>query len=173
MPIPIETLRSAAPRYRATMAKSLLEASTQGLQTVFLCHSHRDEALVKGLMALFQESDWNVYVDWADTSMPETPSRQTAARIKRKIVDCDFFLLLATDNSMTSRWCPWEIGYADGKKQIESILLLPTTDGLKTFGNEYLELYRHIDMGDVGKLGVWEPTQEKGFLLKSLRGKKL
>lgn len=170
MPLRIETLRSAAPRYRATMAKSILEARTQGLQTVFLCHSHLDEVLVKGLMALFQESDWSVYVDWADASMPEIPSRETAARIKRKIVDCDFFLFLATGNSMSSRWCPWEIGYADGKKQIERILLLPTTEGLQTYGNEYLQLYRRIDMASVNKLGIWEPGEDKGMLIERLRG---
>lgn len=152
------------------MAKSLVEARTQGLQTVFLCHSHDDEVLVKGLMALLEESGWRVYVDWADASMPEAPTRETAARIKRKILDLDFFLFLATDNSMTSRWCPWEIGYADGKKQIERILLLPTSDGLQTYGSEYLQLYRRIDMSTVDKLGVWEPTQGKGILLENLRG---
>lgn len=172
MPIRIETLRSAAPRHRATLAKSFLEARGQGLQTVFLCHSHCDEVLVKGLLALFAEASWAVYVDWEDATLPEIPSRQTAARIKQKIVDWDFFLFLATDNSMASRWCPWEIGFADGKKQNETILVLPTIDGLKTYGNEYLQLYRHIDMGDVGKLGVWEPSQEKGILLKSLRREK-
>lgn len=172
MPIRIDTLRSAATRYRATLAKSLTEARTQGLQTVFLCHSHRDEALVKGLIALLEESGWRVYVDWADASMPEAPNRETAARIKRKIVDFAYFLFLATSNSVSSRWCPWEIGYADGTKPIERILVLPTTDdGIKTYGNEYLQLYRRIDLSSLGKLAVWQPGQTtNGVLVENLQG---
>lgn len=170
MPIRIETLRSAATRYRATQAKSLTEARTQGLQTVFLCHSHHDEVLVKGLIALFEESGWRVYVDWTDSSMPEVPNRETAVRIKRKIVDFAYFLFLATNNSVSSRWCPWEIGYADGTKPIERILVLPTTDGLKTYGNEYLQLYRRIDLSSLGELAVWQPGQTAdGVLVKNLR----
>lgn len=170
MPIRIETLRTAATRYRGTQAKSLTEARTQGLQTVFLCHSHHDEALVKGLIELFEESGWRVYVDWTDSSMPEVPNRETADRIKRKIVDLNYFLFLATSNSISSRWCPWEIGYADGKKQIERILVLPTTDGFKTYGSEYLQLYRRIDLSNLSKLAVWQPGQTtNGILLENLR----
>lgn len=38
----------------------------------------------------------------------------TPATIKQKIRDLTSFLFLATPNSIASRWCPWEIGYADG-----------------------------------------------------------
>ncbi len=101
--------------------------------------------------------------------MPETPNRETAARIKQKIVDLDYFLFLATANSMSSRWCPWEIGYADGKKQIDRILMLPTTDGNRTHGNEYLQLYRRIEMSSLDKLGVWQPGQStNGVLVEHL-----
>lgn len=137
MPIPVDTLRNAASRLRVAKARTLTEARERRLQTVFLCHSHRDELLVKGVIALLEESGWQVYVDWADGSMPETPTRETAAKIKLKIVDLTYFIFLATANSMSSRWCPWEIGYADGKKQIDRILILPTTDGGRTHGSEY------------------------------------
>lgn len=118
---------------------------------------------------MLEESGWLVYVDWADASMPETPTQQTAAIIKQKILDFDYFLFLATANSMTSRWCPWEIGYADGKKQIDRILLLPTTDGTKIHGNEYLQLYRRIDLSTAGRLCVWQPGQNSnGILIEQL-----
>lgn len=169
MTITIEALRSAGTRYKAMRARTLTEARTQGLQTVFLCHSHHDELLVKGVIALLEEAGWRVYVDWADTSMPDAPNRETAARIKQKIVDFNYFLFLATNNSMSSRWCPWEIGYADGKKNIDQILIFATTDGHKIYGNEYLQLYRRIALSTQGKMGVWQPGQtENGALIENL-----
>ena len=101
--------------------------------------------------------------------MPDTPSRETASRIKYRIVEFYFFLFLATANSISSRWCPWEIGYADGKKQIDRILILPTTDGSKTHGSEYLQLYRRIEWYKKDQLVVWQPGgKTDGILLENL-----
>jgi len=164
MPIALNTLRNAIG-LRGTKAQSLLEARTLGLRTLFLCHSHLDNDLINGVIKLFSDAGWRVYVDWADPLMPDIPNRETARRIKQKIVELDYFLFLATPNSMKSRWCPWEIGYADGKKHIDKILILPTTDGVGIYGSEYLQLYRRIDKSDVGYLRVWEPGQTKSSLL--------
>lgn len=110
----LNSIRKAG-RYTTTKARTLTEARPLGFKTAFLCHSHKDQDLVKGLITLLVEAGWQIYVDWADSSMPETPNRQTAGKIKKRIEDYYFFLFLATANSMASRWCPWEIGYADGK----------------------------------------------------------
>jgi hypothetical protein len=96
-------------------------------------------------------------VDWADQSMPDSPNKDTAHKIKVKIVDHNLFLFLATKNSMSSRWCPWELGYADGKKSYDQILLIPTSDGYTTYGNEYIDIYRRIDATLNGVLAVFEP----------------
>ena len=55
---------------------------------------------------------------------------------------------------MASRWCPWELGFADGKKSLDSILIVPTSEGTSIHGNEYLSLYRHIDHNSLGHLVV-------------------
>src|SRR5262245_27456812 len=146
MPLAIDALRAAGVRPRIPMARTLNAARALNLKTAFLCHSHRDTELAQGLVALLLEAGWRVYVDWQDTEMPDTPNRETAKRIQQRIVELDYFLFLATSNSMSSRWCPWEIGYADGKKHIDRILVVPTRDGVKTHGNEYMQLYRRIDM---------------------------
>lgn len=52
--------------------------------------------------------------------MPERPNKETAQRIQGKIREIDYFLFLATENSGASRWCPWEIGYADSQKPADS-----------------------------------------------------
>lgn len=167
MPILISTLQKAAIRFSAAPTRTVREARAIGLRTVFLCHSHQDNQLVHGVIALLNESGWRVYVDWADALMPETPNRETAARIEQKIVDLDYFLFLATPNSMASRWCPWEIGYADGKKLIDQILVLPTSDSAGTHGNEYLQLYRRIDMSKQDQLAVWQPGDSNNGVLIS------
>jgi hypothetical protein len=143
------------------------EAKSRGFFTAFLCHSHRDTEFVKGLVATFHQAGWNVYVDWADPGMPDTPNRETAQRIREKIVQADFFIFLATPHSVTSRWCPWEIGYADGTKQ--RIIVVPTRDGASVHGNEYLELYEHVEFDQDRHLRVWQPGQPRGgILLESL-----
>lgn len=130
-----------------------------GWRSAFLCHSHRDVVLVTGLLRMLHNSGFQLYVDWADHEMPEKPNRETAQRIKNKIAEHHLFLFLATANSVTSRWCPWEIGYADGKKPIESIVVIPTIEGATTYGSEYLDLYRRLDLSSLGKLAVWAPGQ--------------
>ena len=125
--------------------------------------------MVRGLLNLFQEDGWRVYVDWQDPAMSEKPTRETAEKIKLTIRVMDYFLFLATPNSVTSRWCPWEIGYADGEKAVDHILIIPTTDRTGSwYGNEYLQLYRKIDQAKDGRLGVWNPNETAGVYLSTL-----
>ncbi|MER8074198.1 toll/interleukin-1 receptor domain-containing protein [Acinetobacter pittii] len=137
---------------------------------VFLCHSHRDSQYVEGFIQLLKEENIEVYVDWQDETMPEKPNRETASKIQQKIQEADYFFFLATPNSVKSRWCPWEIGYADGVKKYESIFIIPTQDKYGTYyGNEYLELYQMIDRSSKGNLCFWKPFEEYGKLLVSLK----
>ena len=159
-----EELRLAALRYAAPVARSWREAAVVGQQTAFLCHSHADRNLVLGVIELLRSSGWNVYVDWADASMPATPNTETAARIKERIVQLNWFLFLATANSMGSRWCPWEIGYADGRKPLDRIL---TSDGFTTYGSEYLGLYRRVERAADGLLAAFNPD-DSGIYLRNL-----
>lgn len=132
-----------------------------GQPTAFLSHSHKDAMLALGLQDLLNNQGWDVYLDWQDHAMPETPDAETAFNIKTAIVRADWFLFLATQNSMTSRWCPWEIGFADGKKSHDRIAIIPTQDSNGNFyGNEYLNLYNRIDI----------PSSSTGLALFDTRG---
>lgn len=165
MAIKIGTLKSAASRSaRVVVAKSLYEAAAMHKQTAFLCHSHNDQELAKGLQVLLKENGWDVYIDWQDNDLPVSPDKETAKKIQNKINQTDWFLFLATSNSTNSRWCPWEIGYADAVKNYEKILIIPTEDESgKWYGNEYLQLYKTITDASnerSGKSGyaVFQPT---------------
>lgn len=158
-------LRQASRRAPRTLARTLTEARNLSIRTAFLCHSHRDRELAQGLVTTFAENGCAVYVDWLDASMPEKPDRTTATRIQQKIVDSDLFLFLATENSMASRWCPWELGYADGKKDYDRIVIVPTRMGTTTHGNEYVEVYRRVGISDAGNVASWRPGERRGGVL--------
>ena len=120
-------------------------ANFSGKKTAFLCHSHKDEELVKGLVVLFKELGVTLYIDWQDITMPDKPNSETAKKIQSRIVQSDVFLFLATANSKASRWCPWVLGFADSSRK--NIYIIPTTDGYNSYGNEYLDLYPQINTG--------------------------
>ncbi|MNG12119.1 hypothetical protein D3C84_957110 [compost metagenome] len=100
--------------------------------------------------------------------MPDTPDAETATRIKNTIISADWFLFLATENSMASRWCPWEIGYADGKKHLNRIAIVPTVDNSgRYYGNEYLKIYNTINTPPSGGLALYD-LQGNGRWVRNL-----
>ena len=148
---------------------SLNEAQDKNLKTAFLSHSHKDRIYAKGIEAWLEENGLDVYIDWEDEEMPEVPDVRTAQRIQKKIGDCDLFLYLATENSAKSRWCPWEIGYADEVRGKNNLYIIPTTSNDGTVnGNEYLQLYRRIQINREGKLAALRPNQAYGHTLDTL-----
>jgi hypothetical protein len=172
MPISLNELRSAAGRsHRTRLYASLSEALTNSKGTAFLCHSHKDKELVQGLQVLLAENGLDLYVDWQDHHMPDTPNKQTAENIKQRIIAYDWFLFLATPNSTDSRWCPWEIGYADSKKSHDKIFVIPTTDSSGSwYGNEYLQLYRQITFASDRSLAAFPAGQaSNGIHVRYLR----
>jgi hypothetical protein len=152
-------------------AEIVNEAKASGKQTAFLCHSHKDARLAKAVQGFMAEQGWDVYIDWDDPTMPERPNRVTAAKIQERIQSLDWFLFLATQNSMSSRWCPWEIGYADGTKPTDSILIIPTRDHRTSYGSEYLDLYRHFESAQGGGYGVFRP-EGGGIMARALTPKR-
>lgn len=152
---------------RQPLRKSLPYSGRQG--TAFLCHSHVDKELAEGLQVWLAEQGVDLYIDWKDSTMPEAPNRETAQRIQRRIVSSDWFLFLATANSKASRWCPWELGYADGKKNLNQIAIVPTADGRGTYGNEYLQLYRRLDSNALNQLYLYEAGSSQGTSIGNIR----
>lgn len=139
-----------------TATKSLNEATAARKKIAFLSHSHLDQKRAKGLQVLLAEQGWDVFIDWEHSTLDGRPSKETATWLQQAIVRCDWLLYLATQNSAKSRWCPWEVGYADGKKSNASIVVVMTRDSGGTYGSEYLDLYRRIvDVN--GKLIIAEP----------------
>jgi hypothetical protein len=144
MAINQSTLLEKAAQYRESLYEDNKKLAGLGkAKSAFLCHSHDDKKLVEGLIVLFNQLNIELFVDWKVPSMHDTPNAATAKKIQDAIRSYELFLFLATAKSKASRWCPWEIGYADSSKR--RILILCTVDGAGTYGNEYLQLYEKID----------------------------
>jgi hypothetical protein len=87
-----------------------------------------------------------VYIDWLDSSMPPFTSAETADKIKKKIKECNKFILLATNSAIASKWCNWELGLGDAQKYIDRIALFPLSENSGTWnGAEYLRIYPRIE----------------------------
>jgi hypothetical protein len=123
--------------------------------TVFLSHKHKDREEVKeaaGVIEMLQNLGIKVYIDSMDNKMPSQTTGETAARIKEIIKYCDKFILLATAKAIESYWCNWELGIGDVHKFQRHIAVLPVKEkgeyNYQYKGNEYLQIYPHIDYED-------------------------
>lgn len=121
-------------------------AATKDTATVFLSHSHEDKETVEAAIRLLSSQGVTVYVDWLDPAMPSITSTETAARLKKRIREQERFVLLASDKALTSRWVPWELGIADGVREMSEIAVLPFKDSYTDWTrSEYLGLYPWIE----------------------------
>jgi hypothetical protein len=117
--------------------------------SIFLSHSHHDSDYVKDVVVFLRKMGVEVYVDWMDDTMPKETSGKTAALLKQKIKENDKFVFLATNNSIESKWCNWEIGFGDAYKYISKIALFPLKEDYTDWkGNEYLQIYPYIAESD-------------------------
>lgn len=118
--------------------------------SVFLSHKHSEIAQLKRVAFLLEKLCSWVYVDWLDPTMPQKTCGKTAENIKKKIIQYDKFILVATEGAISSKWCNWELGYGDAQKyNSEKIALFPIrNEGMDWSGSEYLEIYPVIGYVD-------------------------
>ena len=133
--------------------------------TVFISHKHDDLEDLKGILGFLEKNyNVNVYIDSQDPEMPPITSAETAFNIRRRIKDCDKFILLATNAAIESKWCNWELGYGDAQKYKEHIAMFPMkpkgTYDTAYKGTEYMSIYPHVAYFD----GSEKPVNGKNVL---------
>jgi hypothetical protein len=170
MPVLIQKLEEASSRYPLEKpAGSLDEARAAGLQTAYLCHNAKDLFLAEGLQVLLKDRGWNVFIDWDEQTMAESATSGMAENTQARIRACDWFLFLATEGSLSSQWCYWELGYAEGVKSFDSVLVIPTKNEKEVwYGGDLLQLYRHIEVTSSQRFGAFRPGEERGVLVADL-----
>lgn len=152
-------------------------------KSIFISHSHKDKRALNYLVNLLKTEvpGITLYVDWKDSSMPKKTSPETAAKLKDRIDGCDKFIFIGTNRSVKSKWCNWEIGYADKTKyKLDKMAILPVSmDDSQYEGYEYLELYPTIaraskqnktyNESELDKFVVEYTNPEGGYVWKSLK----
>lgn len=146
------------------LRKRAEERSPSG--ATFLSHSSKDEELVVGAIRILENHGGTVYVDKIDPELPPYTSEQTASTLKKRIDQTSKFVLLASKNSKESKWVPWELGIADGKKGLSKIALFPAVEqrhDTSWTSWEYMGLYRRIVWGDLKghPKPIWMVLDEK------------
>ena len=118
---------------------------------IFLSHSYTDRAIIPALKKELENFGYTVYVDWIDDKLlsRENVSKDTAKVLQKRMKQSKCLIYATSENSSTSRWMPWELGYFDGIKD-KMVGILPIKKSGNNFrddfnGEEYLGLYYYID----------------------------
>jgi len=169
-------LRSFASEILAEDRKQLRKtAKTRSVSNAtFLSHSSSDNDLVVGAIQILENHGAQVYIDEIDTTLPSNTSKKTASVLKSRIRDSKKFVLLATENSLESNWVPWELGFADGVKDLPKIALFPaveTSYQISWTKREYMGLYQRIIWGDIKEYenAMWIVLDEENNTALPLR----
>jgi len=115
---------------------------------IFLSHSYLDKSLVYAIVDLFNNAGYSVYVDWmVDTQIDRDRINATTVKtLQNRMNTCRCLAYIATGNISNSKWCPWELGYVDGKQNGRCAILPVLENQSSGFsGQEYLGIYPFID----------------------------
>ena len=129
---------------KAVITESMESYKETDTFDIFLSHSSSDSDLVIGIKELLEQRGKRVYVDWVDD--PELDrsrvTKDTAARLRERMVQSESLFYVATDNATKSKWMPWELGFFDGLKRDKVRILPVLLSSNQSFdGQEYLGLY--------------------------------
>lgn len=118
---------------------------------VFLSHSNQDSDRLARVIRLFDLAHAPVYVDVNDQILltQGKVSAKTARVLRARIQKCPRFVLVTSNSISTSRWTPWELGFADGQKGSRQVALFPLVPGpnsVPSAEQEYLDLYPRIEL---------------------------
>ncbi|MFR1885821.1 MAG: TIR domain-containing protein [Blautia sp.] len=141
---------------------------------LFLSHSYLDKDLVLTLVQLFTNAGYYVYVDWIDDVQLDrnNVTVATAKFIKSRIKQCKGLSYISTSNIVSSKWCPWELGIADGLHSGKACILPVLNQGDSYNGQEYLKLYPYIEYarrsGDnIYDFWVYDPESRDKYIILS------
>lgn len=134
---------------------------------IFLSHSFLDHDEVLSLIQLFNTCGYSVYVDWIyDNHLNRNNvTKETAALLRERMSESRCLSYLATSNSTSSKWCPWELGYFDGISKNSRCCILPVLayNQASYKGQEYLGLYPYLQYekyADSDTYDFWVHDQE-------------
>ncbi len=117
---------------------------------IFLSHAYLDAELILGIKTYFEDQGYTIYVDWIDDPMLDRTKvdKSTALLLKERMSSCRSLLYAFTQNSINSKWMPWELGFFDGFDG--KVCVIPIAKGQTTesynIGVEYLDVYPYFEV---------------------------
>lgn len=153
-------LRSRASTKRLSKAMvvdsltKIANASDTDVFDIFLSHRFLDAEEVMTIVDDLKAEGFSVYVDWqVDSKLDRGNVTKTTAQLLRKrMKQCRALLYVVSENSSTSKWMPWELGFMDARTDKVAVVpvLDDTTSGSQYKGQEYLGIYPYIDKDPKG-----------------------
>ena len=150
----LRALGTASATHTFALVNESLTKSAENGRYIFLSHSNLDSELARGFVNKARQLGINVYFDLYDSTLTLPPSADTANKLRVRIQNASHFILLATVNSVQkSKWCPWELGCADGNNIPISIAQTMDDSG-NTWGAEYLSIYHSVEIMNAQGFGL-------------------
>jgi hypothetical protein len=116
---------------------------------IFLSHAFDDKELILGVALTLEDLGFSVYLDWRDDPSLDRKNvtSRTAAKLRERMKSCKCLFYSTTDNSSSSKWMPWELGFKDGNNSRACILPITATGSSVFKGQEYLGIYPYAVQG--------------------------
>lgn len=146
-PTPLRANPAATHELRESAKRRLTSAARFH---IFLSHRFLDARYVLMLRDYLQSLGYSVFVDWIEKPEldREVVTKKTAAHLRRVMDRCERLLFAVSENSVDSKWMPWELGYFDGSGG--KVAIVPITErkieSENYRGQEYLGLYPYVTM---------------------------
>ena len=85
---------------------------------IFLSHSYNDRKIIPALKKKLESFGFSVYVDWITDHLlsRKNVTKETAQVLQKRMKQSKCLIYATSQNSSTSKWMPWELGYFDGIK---------------------------------------------------------
>lgn len=83
---------------------------------VFISHNSKDEDKIVSFFKTLNSLGYVAYIDWVNDKYDlkrEWCNATTAQVIKERIKQSHVFILYLSQQTLSSQWCPWELGYSD------------------------------------------------------------
>ncbi|CAO3408521.1 TIR domain-containing protein [Azospirillum largimobile] len=145
----LERAERVTKRLRKSVTAALTESvSIDSKFDVFLSHSSNEsEKILLGVKDYLEEYSLTVYVDkYNDPDLsPDDVTKETASRLRNRLVNSSTLLYVHSGHSTKSRWMPWELGFMDGKSGKIGVLPVTKSPDRMYSREEYLTLYPYID----------------------------
>jgi hypothetical protein len=111
---------------------------------VFVNHAPDDFRFVEGLIVLMRKSGLDLYFDWDSGDHPGCSREERKQRIQERIVNCDVFFFIVSENYFSVPYCRQDLEIA--KSLDKKIYVIPTSVDSTVFGTEYIGIYNELSV---------------------------